>query len=449
MLDSLSSKFRKVLKDVRGQGKLSESNVEETLKEVRLALLEADVNFKVVKQFVSNVRMKALGKEVLESLTPGQQFTQIVHDELAELLGGTNAELEFKGRPSVIMLVGLQGSGKTTTTAKLANMLKGKGRNPYIVPADLFRLAAVLQLKKLASDINVDCFDSDGYDSPSAICTEALRVAKLKGYDTLLVDTAGRLHIDNQLMGELEELKSILSPTEILFVADSMTGQDAVNTAKGFADSLDITGVVLTKFDGDARGGAALSMRMTTGKPIKFVGTGEKVECLEVFHPERVAGRILDMGDVMTLIEKAQETVGADEAKEMEKKISSGSFTLDDFKDQLKKIKKMGSMESILSMVPGFGAMKKAKDIDIDDGELVKIEAIIDSMTKHERVNPGCLNSSRKQRIAKGSGTRVQDINKFINQYKQMRKMMKKLKSAGPRGMQGLMQKLQNPYMNR
>ncbi len=448
MLDSLSSKFRKVLKDVRGQGKLSVSNVEDSLKEVRLALLEADVNFKVVKEFVSNVREKALGKEVLESLTPGQHFTQIVHDELAELLGGTNAALELKGSPSVILLVGLQGSGKTTTTAKLANLLKGKGRNPYIVPADLFRLAAVLQLKTLAGEINVDCFDSDGYDSAKEICTEALRVAKIKGYDTLLVDTAGRLHIDDALMGELKELKSILNPNEILFVADSMTGQDAVNTAKGFADSLDITGVVLTKFDGDARGGAALSMSMTTGKPIKFIGTGEKVECIEVFHPERVAGRILDMGDVMTLIEKAQDPVGVDEAKELEKKITSNSFTLDDFKDQLKKIKKMGSMESILSMVPGFGALKKAKDIDLDDNELVKIEAIIDSMTRYERVNPGCLNSSRKKRIAQGSGTRVQDINKFINQYKQMRKMMKKLKGSGARGMQGLMQKFQNPYMN-
>ncbi|MBE9529013.1 MAG: signal recognition particle protein [Proteobacteria bacterium] len=448
MLDSLSSKFRKVLKDVRGQGTLSKSNVEETLKEVRLALLEADVNFKVVKEFVSNVREKALGKEVLESLTPGQHFTQIVHDELAGLLGGTNAELELKGSPSVIMLVGLQGSGKTTTTAKIANLLKKRGRNPYIVPADLFRLAAVLQLKKLSADIKVDCFDSDGYDSTKEICTEALRVAKLKGYDTLLVDTAGRLHIDDALMGELGELKSILSPTEILFVADSMTGQDAVNTATGFADALDVTGVVLTKFDGDARGGAALSMRMTTGVPIKFIGTGEKVEEIEVFHPERIAGRILDMGDVMTLIEKAQDAVGVDEAKVLEKKIKSDTFTLNDFKDQLKKIKKMGSMESILAMVPGFGAMKKAKDVDVDEGELTKIEAIIDSMTTYERTNPGVLNSSRKQRIAKGSGTRVQDINKFINQYKQMRKMMKKLKNAGPRGMQGLMQKLQNPYTN-
>lgn len=438
MLDSLSDKFRKVLKEVRGQGTLSEENVKDALKEVRLALLEADVNFKIVKEFIARVKEKALGKEVLESLTPGQHFTQIVHDELTELFGGADAALDFKGSPSVIMLVGLQGSGKTTTTAKLALQLKKKGKNPYIVPADLFRLAAVLQLKKLSEEIKVDCFDSESYDSPPDICAEALRVAKLKGYDTLLVDTAGRLHVDTELMDELKALKGILSPTEILFVADSMTGQDAVNTAGGFDEALGVTGVILTKFDGDARGGAALSMRMTTGKPIKFIGTGEKMDCLEVFHPSRVAGRILDMGDVMTLIEKAQSTFDEKEALDLQKKIKKDAFTLEDFRDQLKQIKKIGSMDSILSMIPGFNAIKNAKDIKVDESELVRIEAIINSMTRQERKDPTILNSSRRQRIARGSGTKVQDINKFMNQYKGMRKMMKKFKKSGAKGLKGM-----------
>lgn len=428
------------MKDVRGQGALNELNIRETLKEVRIALLEADVNFKVVKEFIERVKEKALGKEVLESLSPGQQFTKIVHDELTELFGGEDAALDLKGRPSVIMLVGLQGSGKTTTTAKLAYMLKKKGRNPYIVPADLFRLAAVLQLKKLAGDIKVDCFDSEGYTSPKEICTEALRVAGIKGYDTMLVDTAGRLHIDENLMDELGELKGLLDPSEILFVADSMTGQDAVNTAKGFDDALGVSGVILTKFDGDARGGAALSMRMTTGKPIKFIGTGEKVECLEVFHPQRVAGRILDMGDVMTLIEKAQSTFDEKEALEVQKKLKKDQFTLEDFKAQLKQIRKLGSLDSILSMIPGFSSLKQAKDLKIDDKEIDRIEAIINSMTRKERIDPTILNASRRQRIAKGSGTRVQDVNKFMKQYKDMKKMMKKFKKKGARGMKGMMQ---------
>lgn len=441
MLESLSDKFRKILRDVRGQGSLSESNIQEALKEVRLALLEADVNFTVVKDFVAAVKEKAMGKEVLESLSPGQQFTKIVHDELTGLLGGTDASLELKGKPAVIMLVGLQGSGKTTTTAKLANFLKSKGRNPFIVPADLQRLAAVTQLKKLASDIRVDCFDSDSYPNPADICREALRVAALKGYDILLVDTAGRLHIDSALMEELQGLKSILKPGEVLFVADSMTGQDAVNTAKGFNESIGVTGVILTKFDGDARGGAALSMRMTTGKPIKFVGTGEKVDCLEPFHPSRLAGRILDMGDVVTLVEKAQAAFDEKEARELQKKLKKDTFTLDDFKSQLQQIRKMGSIESILSMVPGFSALKQAKDIKIDEKELSRIEAIINSMTPREKADPTVLNASRRQRIAKGSGTKVQDVNKLMNQYMDMRKMIKKLKNAGPKGIKGMFQR--------
>jgi signal recognition particle subunit SRP54 len=436
VLESLSDKFSKVLKDVRGLGTLSESNIDATLKEVRLALLEADVNFKVVKNFVAAIREKAMGAEVLESLSPGQHFTKIVHDELTELFGGSDAALELKGRPAVIMLVGLQGSGKTTTAAKLALMLKKSGKTPYIVPADLFRHAAVLQLKTLAAEIKVDCFESDESSSPAKICTEAFRIAKLKGYDTLIVDTAGRLHADTELMDELKTLKGILKPSEILLVADAMTGQDAVNTATGFNDALSISGVILTKFDGDARGGAALSMRMITGKPIKFIGTGEKLDCIEVFHPKRIAGRILGMGDMLTLIEKAESAMDAEKSKELSRKLQTNTFSLEDFKEQLKKIKKMGSMESILSMVPGFSAMKQAKDVSIDEKELVRIEAIIDSMTKKERHNPACLNSSRRKRIARGSGTKVQDINRFINQYAQMRKMMKKM---GKGGLAGLM----------
>lgn len=440
MLESLSDKFRKVLKDIRGQGSLSEANIQEALKEVRLALLEADVNFKVVKDFIESVKTKAMGREVMESLTPGQQFTKVVHDELTELLGGADSTLELKGKPAVIMLVGLQGSGKTTTTAKLALMLKQKGRNPYIVPADLFRLAAVLQLKKLSSEIKVDCFDSETHTSPARICTEALHAAAMKGYDTMLVDTAGRLHIDSALMDELKALKGILNPQEVLFVADSMTGQDAVNTAKGFDETVGITGVILTKFDGDARGGAALSMRVATGKHIKFVGTGEKVDCIEVFHPARVAGRILDMGDVLTLIEKAQTAFDEKQSKDLEKKIRQDTYTLDDFKDQLKQMRKLGSLDSILSMIPGFSALKQSKDIKVDEKEIQRIEAIINSMTAREKHDPACLNAGRRQRIAKGSGTKVQDVNKFINQYLEMRKMMKKLKKAGPRGLKSMLQ---------
>lgn len=442
MLESLSDKFRKILRDVRGQGSLSESNIQDALKEVRLALLEADVNVNVVKQFTASVMEKALGKEVLESLSPGQQFTKVIYDEMATLLGGEDSTLELKGRPAVIMLVGLQGSGKTTTTAKLARHLKSKGRNPYIVPADLFRLAAVLQLKRLAGEIRVDCFDSEGKENPVQICREAMNIASSKGYDIMLVDTAGRLHIDSALMQELQALKAILNPSEILFVADSMTGQDAVNTAKGFNEALGITGVILTKFDGDARGGAALSMRITTGKPIKFIGTGEKTDALEVFHPSRLAGRILDMGDILTLVEKAQDAFDEKQALEIQQKLKKDTFTLDDFKAQLQQIKKLGSMESILSMIPGFNALKKAKDIKIDEKDILRVEAIIDSMTRQERQEPSILNASRRQRIAKGSGSKVQDVNKLINQYAEMRKMMKKFKKSGPKGVKGLFQKM-------
>ncbi len=447
MFEGLSDKFRGVLKNIKGHGKLSESNIQEALREVRMALLEADVNFAVVKDFVAKVKEKAMGVEVLESLTPAQQFTKVVQDELTELLGGKASEITLSGKPAVVMMVGLQGSGKTTTTGKLAAYLKGMGRNPLIVPADLQRPAAVLQLKRLAEEVNVDFFDiEEGSKDVAQIAAEAKRIAKIKGYDTLLVDTAGRLHIDEVLMDELKGLKSILDPSEVLFVADSMTGQDAVNTANGFNDTLGITGVVLTKLDSDARGGAALSMRMTTGQPIKFAGIGEKLDALEVFHPDRLAGRILDMGDVMTLIEKAQTVVDEKKAKDIEKKIRKDTFTLQDFKEQIKQIKKMGSLDSILGMVPGYSAIKKKRGIEVDDKELVKIEAIIDSMTGQERRNPTILNAKRRYRIARGSGTKVQDVNKLIKQFNDMRKMMKKFKKGGPGALKGL---LQSRGMNR
>ncbi len=439
MFDGLSDRFRKIIKDIKGHGRLTESNVESALREVRLALLEADVNFTVVKDFVNAVKEKALGKEVLLSVTPGQQFVKLVRDELTHVLGDAAAELTFRGRPTVVMLVGLQGSGKTTTTAKLARLLKSKGRNPFIVPADLARPAAVLQLVKLAQQIKVDCFDVEGRTDARDICREALRVAKLKGYDTLLVDTAGRLHIDPELMDELKDLKEILSPAEILLVADAMTGQDAVNTAEGFDKAIGLSGVVLTKLDSDARGGAALSMRMTTGKPIKFVGVSEKVDGLEVFHPDRMAGRILGMGDVLTLVEKAQVSMDEKKARELERKIKKDSFTLEDFRDQLQQIKRMGSLDSILSMIPGFSSLKKAKNIKVDEKNIIKIEAIINSMTMKERLNPAILNASRRVRIAKGSGTTVQDVNRLMKQYKQMRQMMKKFKKGGMKSLRNLL----------
>ena len=427
MFDSLSDKFSAVIKKVRGLANLSEANIQEALKDVRMALLEADVNFTVVKNFTESVKSKAVGREVLESLTPGQQFISIVRDELVQILGGNTHGLELSSKPPVpIMLVGLQGSGKTTTTAKLAKHLKSRGRNPYLVPADIYRPAAILQLKKLADDIKVDIFGSDNSMKPQDICGEALRIADVKGYDTVLVDTAGRLHIDNELMEELKELKNILKPKEILFIADSMTGQDAVNTARGFDESVGITGIILTKLDGDTRGGAALSMKAVTGKPIKFIGEGEKIDALEPFHPDRMASRILGMGDVLTLIEKAQESVDEKKARALEKKIKKDAFTLEDFKEQLGQVKKMGSMDSILAMVPGFKEIQRKSGVVPDEKNLIRVEAIINSMTKEERRNHTILNARRRMRIAKGSGTSVQEVNRLIKQYLQMCELMKR-----------------------
>ena len=432
MFDGLSDRFSIIIKKIKGQGSLSEANIHEALKDVRMALLEADVNFTVVKDFTEKVRAKAIGKEVLESLTAGQQFIKVVNDELVEILGGNSYGLEFGSKPPVpIMLVGLQGSGKTTTTAKLAKHLKSRGRNPYLVPADIYRPAAMLQLQKLAAEISVDIFDYDGSKRPQDICQEALRIAGIKGYDTVLVDTAGRLHIDSELMEELKELKTILKPREILFVADSMTGQDAVNSAKGFDEAVGITGIILTKLDGDTRGGAALSIKAVTGKPIKFIGVGEKTDAIEPFYPDRMASRILGMGDVLTLIEKVQEVVDEKQAKALEKKLRKDTFTLEDFKEQLGQIKKMGSLESILSMVPGFKDLQKKSGITPDEKDLVRIEAIINSMTKKERLNHIILNANRRKRIAKGSGTSVQEVNKLIKQYVQTKELMKRFAKGG------------------
>ncbi len=450
MFDGLSDRLGGVLKTLRGYGKLTETNIEASLRDVRLALLEADVNYVVVKDFIGRVKEKALGEEVLRSITPAQQFTKIVKDELARTLGGAASGLELRGRPAVVMLVGLQGSGKTTSVAKLARLLKDEGRNPFVVAADLVRPAAVLQLKMLSWDAGVECYDpAPGaergaergvvYDT-ARVCREALRVARSKGFDTVLVDTAGRLHVDTGLMEELAALKATLEPCEVLFVADAMTGQDAVTTALSFDRDVGITGIVLTKLDGDARGGAALSMRFTTGKPIKFAGVGEKLDALEPFHPERLAGRILGMGDVVTLVEKAHEAIDEDKARELDRKIRKDAFTLQDFLEQLQNIKRLGPLEGVLSMLPGFDQMKKRKGVKVNDKEIDRIEAIINSMTVEERLNPSVLNARRRIRIARGSGTRVEDVNRLVKQYSKVRQVMKKLAKPGGIDLRGLFQ---------
>ena len=436
MFDSLTDKLSAVFKRLRGHGKLTEQNITEALKEVRLALLEADVNFKVVKDFVERIRSRAVGQEVMESLTPGQQVVKVVHEELISLMGGVNSSLNLSFKPPIpIMLVGLQGSGKTTTAGKLAKFLKDKGRKPYLVPADVRRPAAIEQLKRLGEQLGIPVFNPDPQRSPLEICKKALILADEQNQDVLLLDTAGRLHIDEASMKELEEIKRELIPREILLVADAMTGQDAVNVAKRFNEALDIHGVILTKLDGDARGGAALSIKAVTGKPIKFIGVGEKLDDLEIFHPDRMASRILGLGDVLSLIEKAQEAIDAKKAQELEKKLLKDTFTLEDFREQLQQIKKMGSIEQIFSMIPGMGRLKLPKDFQGSEKELVKVEAIINSMTKEERRSPEILNGSRRLRIAKGSGTTVQDVNQLLKQYLQTKKMLRQFKRSGMRGL--------------
>ena len=436
MFDRLSDKLAQVFKKLKGRGHLTEAQVTEALREVRLALLEADVNYKVTKGFIEQIRERAVGEEVLRSLTPAQQVIKIVHEELTALLGGEAPKLDLSGRPPVaIMLVGLQGSGKTTTAAKIARRLKSQGRQPYLVPADVQRPAAIEQLKRLAADIQVGVYDTQPGQSPVAISDAAMEAAYSAGYDTVILDTAGRLHIDGPLMEEIKAIKGKVAPREILLVADAMTGQDAVAVAQSFDDLLKLTGVILTKVEGDARGGAALSMRAVIGKPIKFLGVGEKLDALEVFHPDRLASRILGMGDVLTLIEKAQETFDVEQVKALEKKFRQDAFTLEDFRQQLLQIKKMGPLEGLLEMIPGLGKkMKALKGAKPDENELKRVEAIILSMTLAERNNSQIINGSRRRRIAKGSGTTVEDVNRLLKNFAATQKMIKIMGKAGKGG---------------
>jgi signal recognition particle subunit SRP54 len=435
MFDSLSDRLNTIFKKLKGHGKLTEKNIEEGLREVRIALLEADVHYKVTKKLVADIKERALGQEVMASLTPGQQVIKIVNDELTELMGGSFADLNLSGAaPTSVMLVGLQGSGKTTTAGKLAVFLRKKGRKPYLVPADVYRPAAIDQLVKLGEQLTVPVFPSSVEMDPVQICQEARTTAHREGYDTLLLDTAGRLHVDEELMAELCRIKDTVKPSDILLVADAMTGQDAVNIAESFNNTLDIGGVVLTKMDGDARGGAAISIKSITDKPIKFIGVGEKLSDLEPFHPDRMSSRILGMGDVLTMIEKAQATVDEKKAAELEKKLRKSQFTLEDFRDQMTQIRKMGSLSDLLNMIPGMGQNKHLKNLEVDDKELIKIEAIINSMTPQERRQHTLIKGSRRKRIAKGSGTSVQDINKLLKNYAQVVKMIQQINKGGMRG---------------
>ena len=428
MLENLGNRFQSIFKKVRGQGKLTESNIKDALREVKMSLLEADVNYKVVKDFIAKIQEKAIGTETLIGVNPGQQFIKIVNDELVELLGGTNSRLT-KGvkNPTVIMLAGLQGAGKTTFAAKLANKLKKDGERPYLVAADVYRPAAMKQLEVLSNQIQVPAYIDESNKDAVDICRRAWANAKAQDYTYMIIDTAGRLHVDEDLMNELAEIKKIVRPQEILLVVDAMIGQDAVNLAKNFNDKISIDGVVLTKFDGDTRGGAALSIKAVVGKPIKFVGVGEKIGDLELFHPERLASRILGMGDVVSLVEKAQENISADDVKSLEEKIKTQKFDLEYFLKQLQTIKKMGPLGSILKMIPGMGDIG---DLAPAEKEMKKVEAIIQSMTKQERKRPEILKAERKQRIAKGSGTEVSDVNKLLKQFEQMKGMMKMLSSG-------------------
>ena len=436
MFENLSTKLDSIFKKLRGHGKLTEQNIQEALKEVRIALLEADVNFKVVKDFIQSIQERAIGQEVMASLTPAQQLIKIVKEEMTLLMGGEEQKIHLSGSPPIpIMLVGLHGCGKTTTAGKLARYFKGKGKRPYLIPADVYRPAAIEQLQKLGEELRVDFFRPEASQAPLDICLKGREVALKGGYDLMLIDTAGRLHIDEALMLELREIKTNIRPKEVLLVADAMTGQDAVNIAKNFNERLGIDGIILTKMDGDARGGAALSIKSVTQKPIKFIGIGEKLDALEAFYPDRMASRILGMGDVFTFIEKAEAAFDERQAKELEKKIRKDSFTLEDFRDQLQQIKKMGSLESILGMIPGLSKMARGVGgLDVDEKALVRVEAVINSMTSKERANHMIINGSRRLRIARGSGTSVQEVNQLLKRYAEARKMMKRFAQMGTKG---------------
>ena len=431
MFENLSERLDRSFKLLKGEGKITEINVAETLKDVRKALLDADVNYKVAKGFTDTVKAKALGQNVLTSVKPSQLMVKIVHDELADLMGGTATDLDLKGSPAIILMSGLQGSGKTTFSGKLANLLKTKkNKKPLLAACDVYRPAAIEQLRVVGEQVGVPVYMELENKNPVEFAMNAIREARAKGNDVVIVDTAGRLAIDEQMMKEIAAIKSAIQPDETLFVVDSMTGQDAVNTAKEFNERLDFDGVVLTKLDGDTRGGAALSIRTVVDKPIKFVGTGEKMDALDIFHPERMADRILGMGDIVSLVERAQEQYDEEEAKRLQKKIAKNQFDFNDFISQIQQIKKMGNLKELASMIPGVG--KALKDVDIDDNAFKSIEAIIYSMTPEERTNPAILNGSRRQRIAKGSGTTIQEVNKLIKQFDETRKMMRMLTAAKP-----------------
>jgi signal recognition particle subunit SRP54 len=440
MLENLSNKLQKILKDLRGQGRVSERHVEQTTREIRNALLDADVHFKIAKEFVERVKQRALGQDVMQALSPGQQVIKVVRDELIDLLGGSQTELCFAAQPpSVYLMVGLQGSGKTTTAAKLALWLTKNNHTPLLLSVDVYRPAAIEQLQVLCEGNNLGYFDAPGDNDPVSRTEEGLRHARNSGYDVVLIDTAGRLHIDDEMMEELDRIRRAAPPTEVLLVADAMTGQDAVRSAKEFHNRLSLTGVILSKMDGDARGGAALSIKSVTGQSIKFVGVGEKAEALEPFYPDRLAGRILGMGDVLSLIEKAEEAVDQEEALELAEKIRKDEFTLEDFRDQLRQIRKMGPLDQILGMLPNMGPMRGLNKMQVDEKELIHIEAIINSMTPQERSHHHILNGNRRKRIARGSGRPVQEINRLLKQYVDTRKMMKSLsRGIVPRLMKGM-----------
>jgi signal recognition particle subunit SRP54 len=439
MFENLSDRLDSVFKKLKGHGTLTESNIEEGLKQVRMALLEADVNYRVAKKVISDIKVRAVGQEVMKSLTPAQQVIKIVNEEFTRMMGSEHQGLEFGGKATgSIMLVGLQGSGKTTTAGKLSRYLRKQGKKPYLVPVDVYRPAAIDQLKKIGNQLDIPVFNSSTDMKPLKICQDAQLAAREQGCDTLILDTAGRLHMDEELMAELEDIKKGVSPSEILLVADAMTGQDAVNIAGSFDKRLDLNGFILTKMDGDARGGAALSIKAVTGKPLKFIGVGEKSTALEPFYPDRMASRILGMGDTLSFIEKAVNAVDQDEAKALEKKLRENAFTLEDFRNQMKSVRKMGSIKDLLGMLPGMNK-KQLKGLDISDKELVRVEAIINSMTHKERAQHTIIKASRKKRIAAGSGTTVQDVNKLLKSYTQSMKMIKKFNKGGMRSLKGML----------